>query len=188
VQIVRVLTGGEATKGSKRAGVITLLDDLLDEVGKDAARYIFLTRSNDAPLDFDIELAKEQAPENPVYYVQYAHARICSILRRAGDENVTVDPANAPLSPLHHESEDALMRKIASYEEVVPEAASFRAPQRITRYVEELASTFSAFYRDCKVMTDDADLTQARLALCVATRAVIADALGLLGVNAPERM
>jgi arginyl-tRNA synthetase len=188
VQIVRVLKGGEAAKASKRAGVITLLDDLLDEVGKDAARYTFLTRSIDAPLDFDIELAKEAAPENPVYYVQYAHARICSILRRAAEESVTVEPGVAPLQSLHHESEDALMRKIASYEEVVPEAARFRAPQRITRYVEELASTFSAFYRDCKVMTDDADLTQARLALCVATKAVIADALGLLGVSAPERM
>ncbi|MGH2807673.1 MAG: arginine--tRNA ligase [Actinomycetota bacterium] len=188
VQIVRLVQGGAAVKGSKRAGIITLLDGLLDEVGKDAVRYTFLTRSIDAPLDFDIELAKEQAPENPVYYVQYAHARICSILRRAESEGIGVAPGAAPLQTLHHESEDALMRKIASYEEVVPEAARFRAPQRITRYVEELASTFSAFYRDCKVMTDDAELTQARLALCVATKAVIADGLGLLGVSAPERM
>ena len=187
VQIVTITEGGRAVKGSKRAGVLTLLDDLLDEVGRDAARYFFLTRSTDAPLEFDIELAKEQAPENPVYYVQYAHARISSILRRAEEEGVSIE-IGAPMASLSHPSEDALMRKIASYEETVPEAARYRAPQRITRYAGELASTFSAFYRDCKVMTDDPELTTARLSLCVATRAVIADALGLLGVDAPERM
>ena len=188
VQIVTLSSGGESVKASKRAGVLVYLTELLDEVGKDAARYVFLTRSTDAPLDFDIEKAKEQAPENPVYYVQYAHARISSIVRRADEEGIGIDSANASLERLRHESEDALMRKLASYEEVVPEAARFRAPQRITRYVEELAATFSAFYRDCKVITEDAELTQARLVLCLATRSVIADGLGLLGVDAPERM
>jgi arginyl-tRNA synthetase len=141
----------------------------------------------DVPLDFDIELAKEQAPENPVYYVQYAHARICSILRKAEEEGQAVD-TGADLSPLVHESEDALMRKLASYEEVIPDAAEMRAPQRITRFVEELAADFTAFYRDCKVLTDDATLTRARICLCVATKAVIANGLGLLGVSAPEKM
>ena len=188
VQIVTLMSGTTAVKASKRAGVLVPLDELIDEVGVDAARYTFLTRSIDAPLEFDIDLVKEQAPENPVYYVQYAHARISSILRRAEEEKASFDPKVAPLESLTHMSEDDLMRKIASYEFVVPEAADFRAPQRIARYVEELASEFSAFYRDCKVMTDDKELTSARLSLCLATRRVIADGLGLLGVGAPERM
>jgi arginyl-tRNA synthetase len=174
--------------GSKRKGVYVSLDELVDEVGTDAARYTFLMRSIDAPLDFDIELAKEQAPENPVYYVQYAHARICSILRRAADQGATTEPKSASLERLGHPSEDELMRKLASFEEIVPEAAHLRAPQRITRYIEELASLFSAFYRDCRVVSDDDELTRARLTLCLATKRVIADALGLLGVTAPERM
>jgi arginyl-tRNA synthetase len=188
VQMVTLLRGGKAVRASKRAGVVVPLDELIDEVGVDAARYTFLTRSMDAPLDFDIQLAKEQAAENPVYYVQYAHARICSILRKASQEGHEVDAPAAPLDLLGHPSEDELMRKLASYEEVVPEAASMRAPQRITRFVEELASTFSAFYRDCRVVSEDKALTAARLTLCTAMKSVVADALGLLGVSAPERM
>lgn len=188
IQIVTLSNEGQTLKGSKRAGVYVTLDELVDQVGVDAARYTFLTRGIDASLDFDIAAAKEQAPENPVYYVQYAHARICSILRKAADAGHAADAATAPLERLVHPSEDALMRKLASFEEVVVEAAEQRAPQKVTRYVEELASGFSAFYRDCKVVTDDADLTAARLALCVATRSVIAEALGLLNVSAPDRM
>ncbi|HEV2755495.1 MAG TPA: arginine--tRNA ligase [Actinomycetota bacterium] len=188
VQVVTISAEGQAVKGSKRAGVFVTLDDLVAQVGVDAARYTFLTRGIDAPLHFDIEAAREQAPENPVYYVQYAHARICSILRRAAEGGQTADVPSAPLARLEHPSEDTLMRKLASFEEVVAEAAAQRAPQKVTRYVEELASDFSSFYRDCKVMTDDGELTAARLALCVATRCVIADALDLVGVSAPERM
>ena len=188
LQIVSLARGGEAVKASKRAGVYVALDELVDEVGVDAARYTFLTRSLEAPLEFDIDLAKEQAPENPVYYVQYAHARISSILRKAVEEGFEPAVADAPLELLTHESEEELMRKLASYEEAVSDAARLRAPQRIPRYVEELASTFSAFYRDCKVLADDRGLAQARLALCLATRSVLADGLGLLGVSAPERM
>jgi arginyl-tRNA synthetase len=188
LQMVTLARGGEAVKASKRAGVLALLDELVDEVGVDAARYTFLTRSVDAPLEFDIELAKEQAPENPVYYVQYAHARICSILKKAGESGLEVSPSSAALELLTHPSEDELMRKLASFEEVVTGAAEGRAPQKITRYVEELASTFSAFYRDCKVISEDLDLSGARLALCIATKSVIARGLELLGVKAPERM
>ncbi|HEX2051117.1 MAG TPA: arginine--tRNA ligase [Actinomycetota bacterium] len=188
VQTVTILRAGEAVKASKRAGVVVPLDELVDDVGADAARYTFLTRSLDSRLDFDIDLAREQAPENPVYYVQYAHARICSILRRAAGEGIVADAQSAPLDRLAHPSEDELMRKLAAYEEVVPEAARLWAPQRVTRYVEELASTFSAFYRDCRVVSEDGELSRARVALCVATKAVIADALGLLGVGAPESM
>ena len=188
IQIVTLTSGGETLKGSKRAGVLVPLDELIDEVGVDAARYTFLTRSIDQPLDFDIELVKEQAPENPVYYVQYAHARISSILRKAAEEGHKVDVPGADLSVLTHPREDELMRKLASYDEAVIQAALRRAPQRITRYVEELASSFSGFYRDCKVITDDEALTSARLGLCIATRSVIAAGLGLLGVGAPEKM
>jgi arginyl-tRNA synthetase len=173
--------------GSKRAGIYVSLESLIEEVGVDAARYTFLTRSIDAPLDFDIDLVKEQAPENPVYYVQYAHARICSILRKAQDEGASWSPDTA-LDVLIHDSEIQLMRRLAAYEELIPEAAQQRAPQKIAHYAEELASEFSAFYRDCRVVSEDADLTSGRLRLCVAARNVIADALGLLGVNAPERM
>jgi arginyl-tRNA synthetase len=188
VQMVNLSVGSQTLKGSKRAGVIVELDDLVREVGVDAARYTFLTRSTDAHLDFDIEAVKREAPENPVYYVQYAHARICSILRKAAAEGHEPDVAAAPLERIEHPSEDELARKLAAYEEVIPEAAELRAPQRVTRYVEELAQTFSAFYRDCRVVSDDPGSTQARLALCVATKRVIADGLGLLGVGAPERM
>jgi arginyl-tRNA synthetase len=187
IQIVTLTRGGDAVKASKRAGVLVPLDELVDEVGKDAARYTFLTRSFESPLEFDIELAKEQAPENPVYYVQYAHARICSILRKASSEGSEVGP-DPSLDGLTHPSEAALMRKLAEYEEVIPDAARLRAPQRVTRYLGELASAFSGFYRDSKVITDDAELTKARLTLCLAVRSVIADGLGLLGVSAPERM
>ncbi len=188
VQIVTLKRGGETVKASKRGGVLVELDELVDEVGVDAARYTFLTRSIDAPIEFDIEAVKQQAPDNPVYYVQYAHARICSILRKAQEQGHQVDVASADLSLLVHPSEDDLMRKLATYEEVIPETAALRAPQRMTRFVEELASTFSAFYRDCKVVTDDDALTAARLSLCVATKSVVASALGLLGVSAPESM
>ncbi|MGH2819572.1 MAG: DALR anticodon-binding domain-containing protein, partial [Actinomycetota bacterium] len=126
--------------------------------------------------------------ENPVYYVQYAHARICSILRKAAEEGMTVEVDSAALERCEHPSEDGLMRKLASYEEVVPEAARLRSPQRITRFAEELASNFSGYYRDCKVVSEDAELSNARLTLCLGTKAVIADALGLLGVRAPESM
>ncbi len=188
VQMVSLLRSGEAVRASKRAGVLIPLDDLIEDVGVDAARYTFLTRSIDQRLDFDIDLVKEQAPENPVYYVQYAHARISSILRKGASEGHVPSPSDAPLEVLEHPNEDALMRKLAAFEEEVIEASARRAPQRITRYVEELASTFSSFYRDCRVISDDPALTGARLALCVATKEVVARGLGLLGVSAPERM
>jgi arginyl-tRNA synthetase len=188
VQIVTLLTEGGALKGSKRKGVIVTLDELIDEVGRDAARYTFLSRSIDAPLEFDIAAVKRQAPDNPVYYVQYAHARICSVLRKAGEQGLEADVTGAPLELLTHPSEDELMRKLAAFEETVPEAAELRAPQRITRYAEELATVFSAFYRDCRVVSEDRALSVARLTLCEAARKTIARALGLLGVSAPERM
>ncbi|MDQ3752809.1 MAG: arginine--tRNA ligase [Actinomycetota bacterium] len=188
VQVVTLSSGGTTLKASKRAGVVVDLNELMDEVGIDAARYTFLTRAMESPLEFDIELVKQQAPENPVFYVQYAHARICSILRRALEEGIPPSDGNGPLIRLGHPSEIELMRRLAAYEEVVPEAAHLRAPQRIARYVEELAGAFSAFYRDCKVISEDVQLSAERLKLCVATKRVIGDGIGLLGVTAPERM
>ncbi len=185
---VTLTSAGQAVKSSKRAGDIVTLDELVDDVSADAARYTFQTRSLEAPLEFDLDAVKQKAPENPVYYVQYAHARICSILRRAREGGLEPS-ANSPLDRVgEHPSEDALMRKLASYEEVVPEAAHAYAPQKLTRFAEELAAVFTAFYRDCRVVTEDRELSLARAALCVATKAVLADALGLLGVGAPERM
>ncbi|MBA3349498.1 MAG: arginine--tRNA ligase, partial [Actinobacteria bacterium] len=188
VQVVTLSSGGTTLKASKRAGVVVTLDDLMDEVGLDAARYTFLTRAMESPLEFDIELVKQQAPENPVFYVQYAHARICSLLRKADEEGATRAAVDASLDRLVHPSEMELMRKLAAYEEVVPEAARLRAPQRIARHIEDIAGAFSAFYRDCKVISGDPQLSAQRLKLCGATRRVIADGLGLLGVSAPERM
>jgi arginyl-tRNA synthetase len=165
------------------------MDELLDEVGTDAARYTLLTRSNDTPLDFDIELVKRQSLDNPVYYVQYAHARIASVIRYAEEQGVTLAPFG-DVSPeeLVHETELDLLRKLAELPEQVRLSASMRAPYRLTRYAEELAADFHRFYTECRVVTDDPTLTQARLHLAGATRQVLANVLGLLGVSAPDSM
>jgi arginyl-tRNA synthetase len=198
-QLVTLLRDGEVVRMSKRTGEMVTFEELLDEVGADAARYFFLRRSTDQPLDFDIGLAKEQSSENPVFYVQYAHARICSILRKAAgvasDADIDVDaamvrlvPADADLSPLVTDPELALIRKIAEFPEVVEVAAEQLAPHKLPHYAEDLAATFHQFYTLCRVVTEDAGLTTARLALVDATRLTLARALGLLGVSAPERM
>ena len=174
---------------SKRTGDIVTLDELIDEVGTDGARFTFLLRSVDGTLDFDLDLVKARSQENPVYYVQYAHARICSILRTAADQGVALGPIEeAPLAELIHESEQALARMLSEYPETVMVAARLRGPHRLTAYTRELAAAFHAFYRDCRVISDDPGLTQARLWLARATRQVLANALAVLGVSAPEKM
>ena len=188
-QLVKLYRSGEPVTMSKRTGEIITLDELLDEVGVDAARYFFLQRSSDSPLDFDIELAKRESPENPVYYVQYAHARISSILRYAKDSGVEmVEPSEEDVSLLSTEQEIELIKKLSELEELVELCAEKRAPHRLTTYAEELASIFHIFYRDCRVVTDDEALTRARLFLVKCTRQVLQIVLGLLGVTAPERM
>jgi arginyl-tRNA synthetase len=197
-QLVTLLRNGEIVRMSKRTGEMVTFEELLDEVGADAARYFFLRRSTDQALDFDIGLAKEQSAENPVYYVQYAHARICSILRKAIGEPGTDEPAaaiaarltasGADLSLLSDPSELTLLRKIAEFPEIVEAAAEALAPFKLTRYAEDLAATFHQFYTQCHVLTDDAALTAARLALVDASRITLAGVLGLIGVGAPERM
>lgn len=188
-QLVKLFRDGEPVTMSKRTGEIVTLDELLEEVGADAARYFFLQRSSDSPLDFDIELAKRESPENPVYYVQYAHARICSILRYAAEEGADLsDPDPVDLELLDTEAEMDLLRKLAELEEVVELCAERRAPHRLTGYGEELASLFHAFYRDCRVVTDDPRLSRARLFAVRAVRQVLETVLGLIGVSAPEKM
>jgi arginyl-tRNA synthetase len=188
-QLVKLFRGGEPVRMSKRTGEVITLDELLDEVTPDAARYFFLQRSQDSQLEFDIELAKRESPENPVYYVQYAHARICSILRYAGESGVdTSDPSHEELALLETESEMDLLRKLAELEELVEFCAERRVPHRLTGYAEELASLFHGFYRDCRVVTEDERLTRARLFMVRAVRQVLEIVLGLIGVGAPEKM
>lgn len=186
---LRLFSGGELARMSKRAGDIITLEEVIAQVGADAARYFFLMRSADSPLDFDLDLAVRESPENPVYYLQYGHARICSILRTAQERGVAQpDARQADLSLLSAPDELTLMRKLAAFPEEVSTAARLREPHRLTRYGTELAGTFHAFYTTCRVLGDDPALTAARLALVGATRIVMRNVLRLLGVNAPEQM
>ena len=189
VQLVSLYRGGEPARMSKRTGDIVTLDELLDEVGTDAARYTLLSRSGDTALDFDIELVKRQTLDNPVYYVQYAHARIASVIRFAEEQGAAMVPFDriAP-EELVHETELDLLRKLADLPEQIRLASNLRAPYRLTRFAEELAADFHRFYTECRVVTDDAALTQARLHLSAATMRVIGNVLALLGVSAPESM
>ncbi|HET6770804.1 MAG TPA: arginine--tRNA ligase [Actinomycetota bacterium] len=188
-QLVALYRGGEPVRMSKRTGDIVTLDELIDEVGADAARYTLLTRSTDTALDFDIELVKRRSLDNPVYYVQYAHARIASLLLFAEEQGVALEPfEKVRAEELVHETELDLLRKIAEMPEQLQLAADARAPYRLTRYAEELAAGFHRFYTECRVVTEDADLTQARLHLAAAARQTIGNVLALLGVSAPDSM
>lgn len=203
-QLVNLLRGGEPVRMSKRTGEMVTFEELIDEVGVDATRYMMLSRSSDQMIDFDIEVAKQQDASNPVYYVQYAHARICSILRKAALEadahaaeegEMSMDAlaaklvsADADLSALTHESELALMRKMDDFSSLIALAARDRAPFRLTHYAQDLAALFHQFYTNCHVLVDDAQLQAARLALVDATRIVLALTLKLLGVSAPVKM
>ena len=190
-QLVNLKRGGEPVRMSKRTGEMVTFDELVAEVGRDAARYLFLTRSQDTALDFDIQLAVEESMENPVYYVQYAHARICSILRYGMGKGVELSeeiPDMESLRLLTSEEEADLALKIFEFEELVRDAALDRAPHRLTRYLEELAAAFHVFYNRHRVIGDDAELTSARLFLVRCTRQVIRNGLGILGVSAPDSM
>ena len=188
-QAVRLLSGGKIVMMSKRAGDVVLLSELIDEVGKDAARFFFLMRSADSTLDFDLELAKSQSAENPVYYVQYAHARICSVLRVAREAGVEVPRATeADLALLRHESELDLIKKLADFPDLVADAGQSYEPHRLTRYAQDLAASFHSFYTECRVVSADEALTGARLVLVDSTRTVLVNTLNLLGIAAPERM
>jgi arginyl-tRNA synthetase len=188
-QWVSFLRSGQPVAMSKRAGTFVSLDELIDEVGTDAARFNLLMFSADVTMRFDIEQVKAQTLENPVYYVQYGHARIASILRKAAERGVELRPvAEADLSRLEHEAELDLLRAVADMPSQVATAAEIRAPHRLTHAAQDLAARFHRFYTECPVLSDDAELTQARLWLCRGTKQTIANLLGLLGVSAPESM
>ena len=186
-QLVTLKRGGEVVRLSKRTGDMITLREVLEEVGPDAMRFFLLARSADSQMDFDLELAKEQSDENPVYYVQYAHARICSILRHAGD----LDYSEGDVALLTSEPELALIRRMVRLGEVVGLSAEHESPHYLTYYAQELAAAFHAFYRDCRVVSSepgDEAISKARLKLVSACRIVLARALGLMGMTAPEVM
>jgi arginyl-tRNA synthetase len=188
-QLVKLERGGALVQLSKRAGTIVTLADILDEVDPDVARLTFLLQGIDSPQTFDLDVVTSQSMENPVYYVQYAHARIASIGRRAAERGIERLPIlDVNLAPLTHERELALLRALAAYPDVVAEAATLRAPHRVTTWVRDFAREFHGFYRDCRVISDDAALTQARLWLAEACRLGLASALAILGVHAPDEM
>jgi arginyl-tRNA synthetase len=189
MQLVHVVEGGERAQMSKRRGEFVTLDELIDDIGADAARFFMLQRSHDTTVDLDLELARKTSNENPVYYVQYAHARIASILRKAGQDAesraVEADFAALPAEP----SERVLIKRLCELPDEVAEAAERRAPHRLCAYGTEVARDFHAFYRDCQVVGAEGEgVEQARLGLCLLTMRTIARTLGLLGVSAPERM
>jgi arginyl-tRNA synthetase len=191
MQFVHLVRGGEKVSMSKRAGEFVTLDELVEEIGVDAARWFLLNRSHDTTIEVDLELAKSETSENPVYYVQYAHARIAAVLRKAGVERVAdVSAEGFPASGLTlHPSERALIAKLLAWPAEATEAAERRAVHRIAAYALELAQAFSAFYRDCQVVgAEPEELESFRIALSVATQRTIARALDLLGVSAPEEM
>ena len=189
LQFVHIVEGGSRASMSKRRGDFITLDELIGEIGVDATRWFMLSRSHDSTVDLDLELARQQSSENPVYYVQYAHARIHSVLAKAGEERVAAALARQAHPDELHEAERELVRKLLAFPDEVAEAAERRGPHRIAAYALELAQVFTAFYRDCQVVGSTPEAVEdLRLRLCVVTQRTIARALALLGVSAPEQM
>jgi len=189
VQLVNLLRGGLPVTMSTRSGEFVTLKDVVDEVGRDAARFIFLTRHYESPLDFDLELAKQKTNENPVYYVQYVHARIASIVRKDREKGVSSEQWDADaVVRLTEPEEIQIMKALARYPEAVAGSAAYLEPHRITFYLMNLASCFHAYYNKHRVLTDDPILSRARLYLALAVQKVIRNGLSLLGVSAPEQM
>ena len=188
-QLDRLVKDGEVARRSKRTGRAISLTDLLEEVGRDAARFIFNTKASGNHLDFDLDLAVKQSNENPVYYVQYAHARICSMIRLLESEGVRVPGADeADISLLKAPEETELMRKLAEYPDEIRISAQTLEPSRLTRYVTDVASLFHSFYNACRVKGEEEELMKARLLLAASTRTVIKNVLDVLSINAPEKM
>ena len=188
MQLVQVVERGQRSQMSKRRGDFVTLDELVDDIGADAARFFMLQRSHDTALDLDLDLARSQSADNPVYYVQYAHARIASILRKASEEGIATGPPGSFAVP-EERSERDLIKRLLELPSEVTEAAERRAPHRLCAFAMTIAADFHAFYRDCQVVGAEGEgVQEARLALCLATKDSIAQVLGLLGISAPERM
>jgi len=189
-QMVTVMKGGEEMKISKRAGSYVTLRDLIDEVGRDATRYFLIARKGDSQLVFDIDLARSQSNDNPVYYIQYAHARVCSVLRQAGEKGLAVDLERglSQLAQLDSEHEQVLLTELSKYPEMVEAATEHLEPHLIAGWLRELANAFHTYYNAHQFLVEDTDLRNARLALAVATRQVLRNGLDLLGLSAPESM
>ncbi len=191
-QLVKIMEGGEEVKLSKRAGTIITLEELVEKVGVDAARYTLIRYPVDTPMVMDIDILRRNTNENPVYYVQYAHARIAGVLRNVAELNIPMGLSNFDPSQLSHDRENELLGTLAEFPGIVAAAAAFREPHRVARYLEELAGVYHGFYADCRVLPlgDEAisPLHSARANLCAATKQVLANGLDLLGVSAPERM
>ncbi len=191
-QLVKIMEGGEELKLSKRAGTIITLEELVEKVGVDAARYTLIRYPVNTPMVMDIDILRRNTNENPVYYVQYAHARIAGVLRNTQELGISSDLSAFDPSQLSHDRENELLGALAEYPSVVASAAEFREPHRVARYLEELAGVYHGFYADCRVMPlgdeTPAPIHSARAALCAATMQVLANGLELLGVSAPERM
>jgi len=185
-QMVTLRRGGELVRVSKRGGNIITLREVIEEVGTDACRFFFLSRSADSQMDFDLELAKRQSADNPVYYVQYAHARISSILRLAEERGI--DYSGGDVSLLNGDPELALIRKMLQLPEVMELVSQTLEPQHLPYYAMDVATVFHNFYEKCRVVSDDEALTGARLKLVEAARIVLARTLGLMGMTAPEKM
>ena len=191
-QMVKIIEGGEEIKLSKRAGTIITLEELVEKVGKDAARYTLIRFPTDTPMVMDVDLLRKNTNENPVYYVQYAHARICAVLRNAKDYGINYGIKSFNPELLVHERERELIGLLAEFPRVVSAAAQAREPHRVARYIEDLASQYHRFYNDCRVLPlgdeKPTELNSARATLCLATAQVISNGLDLLGVSAPEKM
>jgi len=189
VQLVSLLRDGQPVAMSTRAGEFVTLREVVDEVGKDAARFFFLMRRPDSHLDFDLELAKSQSNENPVYYAQYAHARICSILRKSSESGIQVPQIDhVDLSSLTSSEEIEIIKKMDSFPDVIESAARYLEPHRISYFVTDLAAMFHSYYNKNRVISDDPGLTGARLILMVALRQVFQMGFDLLGIEAPTSM
>lgn len=188
IQLVSLVRDGEPVSMSTRSGEFVTLKDVVDEVGKDAARYFFMMRKCDAQLVFDLELAKKKSDENPVFYIQYAHARICSIIRNAAEQGLSVTDGLKHLNRLDGEDDQNLIKLMAGFPDMVAGSARDLEPHRVSFYVQELATAFHSFYNKNRVISDDRELSSARLALVDAVRQVIANALDLMGISAPEKM
>ena len=187
-QMVNLRRGEEQIKFSKRRGEVITLRELVEEVGRDVCRFFFLSRSPESQLDFDLELARKQSEDNPVYYIQYAHARIAGILRNAREKGIEVERGDGNVNLLTHDSEIALIKKLVLLPEIIEMAAKNLEPHHLPFYALDLATVFHQFYKQCRVISEDAELTGARLKLVRATQIALRKVLGILGISAPERM